>query len=304
MNRSWPIVAGLAVLLGLALAVWRLGSWSAVPRPLKSLSIDTPPVAPIAISPDGSRLVHTIRERGEVVLQVRSVDGTDRLRLRGARGAIAPFFSSDGTWIGFVADDALRKVPASGGRVQVVTPLLHEDFAGASWTDRDEIIYATTSGLHRVAADGGSASLLLSPVDDEREFRWPDAVGGSGFFLFEVALDTGTSRVEALSLDTGERRMVLREASLPRYARSGHLLFVRGQALWGVAFDPDRMEVAGQPRVLVPPDRPVERIWYAISGNGTLVLGYPASNGPSLFTLVLHWEGELDRLAPADTKGR
>jgi serine/threonine-protein kinase len=302
MSRSWPIVTGLTVVLGLALAVWRLGFLSAVPRPLKHLSIDTPPVAPIAISRDGSRLVHTVRDRDDVVLQVRSVDGASRLRLRGARGASAPFFSGDGAWVGFVSDDSLMKVRSSGGKIELVASV--EDYAGASWAARDEIVFAARAGLNSVPASGGNVYLLASPADGERGFRWPHAVPGGAWVLFEVTLDSGPSRIDAISLDTGDRRPVMHEASLPRYAVSDHLLFVRGGALWGVAIDPARMEILGEPRLLVPREESGGSVWYDISTNGTLVLGYPAPEGASLFTLVVHWNEELIRLAPIEANTR
>jgi hypothetical protein len=75
---------------------------------------------------------------------------------------------------------------------------------------------------------------------------------------------TGSSRnashIEALSLPTGQRRVIAESGTFPLYAPSGHLVFFRDGALLGAPFDVDRLEVTG-PVVRVLEISPWVRPW-------------------------------------------
>jgi Tol biopolymer transport system component len=55
----------------------------------------------------------------------------------------------------------------------------------------------------------------------------------------------GASHIEALSLPTGQRRVIVESGTFPLYEPSGHLVFFRDGALLGAPFDVDRLEVTG-----------------------------------------------------------
>ena len=59
-----------------------------------------------------------------------------------------------------------------------------------------------------------------------------------------------TSRVALKLLDTGERQELM-IGSNPRYVSTGHLVFARGNSLWAVRFDLDRLETVGEPSSVV-----------------------------------------------------
>ena len=73
--------------------------------------------------------------------------------------------------------------------------------------------------------------------------------------MFTVATGTGAdadaSRVAVLSLDTGERHVVVESGSNARYIPTGHLIFARQGALWGVPFDVDTLETTGPEEVVL-----------------------------------------------------
>ncbi|HEX2465635.1 MAG TPA: hypothetical protein VHR17_13515, partial [Thermoanaerobaculia bacterium] len=53
------------------------------------------------------------------------------------------------------------------------------------------------------------------------------------------------------SLETGDRKVLIEGGSYPRYAASGHLLYVRQGALKAVRFDPESLTVRGEPVTVV-----------------------------------------------------
>jgi hypothetical protein len=69
--------------------------------------------------------------------------------------------------------------------------------------------------------------------------------GGSVLFTSFTARGLQDARIEAVSLDTGERRTIVEQATFPMYASTGHLLFCRDDAVLGVAFDAKRLAVTG-----------------------------------------------------------
>ena len=69
----------------------------------------------IAISPDGKSLALALRDDNKRRLYVRRLDSLELVPLPGTEDAKTPFFSPDGQWIGFFADDKMKKVPVSGG---------------------------------------------------------------------------------------------------------------------------------------------------------------------------------------------
>jgi serine/threonine-protein kinase len=60
------------------------------------------------------------------------------------------------------------------------------------------------------------------------------------------AYDTG--RIDIVSLGTGERKTLVEGGAFPRYASSGHLLYIREGTLQAAPFSPARLEVTGPPR--------------------------------------------------------
>src|SRR5260370_485414 len=97
---------------------------SSDPLPMSTLRSMTLPAGqrldlglPIAISPDGTRLVYSAGSSNITTqLYIRAMDGLQTAPVPGTEGAHNPFFSPDGQWIGFNgADGKLKKVSLSGG---------------------------------------------------------------------------------------------------------------------------------------------------------------------------------------------
>ena len=244
----------------------------------------------LAISRDGSRVAIVGVTGGVSRIYLRTLRDFEARPLAGTEGAVEPFFSPDGAWIGFLSNNSLKKISVDGGLV--ITLAAAVSFRGAVWNDADNIIYGAgmTAGLSVIAASGGTPHRLtaLNPQQNERTHRLPSLLPDGNTVLFNVGTlaspeDYDDATIEAVRLDTGERKVVLQGGRMPTYMANGELLYVRGTVLYGVAFDPRRLEVRGRARpiidgVLGDPTAGVS--FFAVSDSGTLAY-VPGNPSPS-----------------------
>ena len=69
----------------------------------------------VALSPDGTHLAYVASQGGTQQLYLRAMDSLEARPIPGTEGAVNPFFSPDGQWVGFFAGGKLKKVSVSGG---------------------------------------------------------------------------------------------------------------------------------------------------------------------------------------------
>ena len=125
VDRS-PVLSSVVAVILVAL-LWR--ATLPADRPMMRFSVDLGPEAirgradngeffnPM-ISPDGTRLVFPAKAAdGGEQLAMRRLDQSTVTILAGTEGAVDPFFSPDGQWIGFFAGKKLKKIPLQGGAV-------------------------------------------------------------------------------------------------------------------------------------------------------------------------------------------
>jgi serine/threonine-protein kinase len=253
---SWMVAAVLAVAAIVPWVLWWRDTRPVV-RPLVRFSVDLGPEAmpglnlTVAISPDGRRLVFPARgPDGNQQLATRLLDQTLVTFLPGTAYATDPFFSPNGEWIGFFTGNDVRKTSVQGGAPVSLVGVT--SVAGASWGADDNIIAAvgTQSGLHRIPAAGGPRQTLTTLGPPEMTHRWPQVLPGAKAVLFTAAptlAGMDNANIEALLFKTGEVKVVQRGGYYGRYLPSGHLVYVRQGVLFGVKFDPDRLEVHGSP---------------------------------------------------------
>ena len=253
-RRAALIPWGIALVTGAA-ALWAwLGRKPAAPvAPLARFGIQLPrdaePVgatgSTIAFSPDGSRIVYVGRAPSGQRLYVRGLDQLDPVPVPGSDGAILPFFSPDGQWLGFKQDNRLVKVALAGGPVTPVCDAPGETY-GATWTPGDTIIFAGDSGLMDVPAAGGAAHVLARPGKDE-SFRWPDVLPGGRVVLF-TAVEGRILKLAALVRSTGEVKRLTQTGGYPRYVSSGFVVLTDPSGIISaVPFDARRLETSGAP---------------------------------------------------------
>jgi eukaryotic-like serine/threonine-protein kinase len=251
----WVVAAGS---VAMALLVVQLGSrgTGSPAGPVTRLDLDLPAgvelwVYPpgVVLSPDGTRVAFVGVFRGSRQLYTRRLDQFETVPIRGTENANAVFMSPDGGALGFItADLALKRVSLADG---LVTTIEHdaEFSAGAAWGPDERITFVRAGALWQVPASGGPAKQITTIDSGKGELlhAWPSVIAQGRTLLF--ASITGTRRdashIEALSLVTGQRRVIIESGTFPLYLRSGHLVFFRDGALLGAPFDVDRLEVTG-----------------------------------------------------------
>ena len=201
----------------------------------------------IALSPDGRALVYRVQENGEFRLYRRFLDQVNPEPI-GDPGAAEPFFSPDGEWVGFHVGRTLKRVHVRGGPAQTIVELPGVAVRGASWNPDGTIILGGLQGLWRVNEKGGEVATLATAADPTRLSHPQLLPGGRVVLLTEVLLTE--NRLLILDLKTGTSKRLL-EGFAGRYLPTGHLVFVRGDALWAAAFDLDRLDVQGSPVPIV-----------------------------------------------------
>jgi eukaryotic-like serine/threonine-protein kinase len=269
-------------------------------KPIKRMTIvlpDTEPLAlakfgpigigrtAIALSPDGSLLVYAAVSNGNSQLYLRSLDRFDAKPIPGTEGAYGPFFSPDGRSLAFFSENQLKRVSLQGG--EPVTICEARIPHGGSWGPDDTIVFADSEGtkLSRVSSSGGNKNVLLSKWQD-RSF-YPEFLPGGKAVMFSVKTpyNPDYGEIAVLSLETGERHVVIKGGTNARYATSGHIVFARAGAILAAPFDLTRMEVTGPAVTLIEGIRIEE--WgaaqFALSQEGTLVY---VKGGPA-------WIGKL-----------
>ncbi len=260
------LVAGL-LLGGAALGWWHQRARPTPSRPLAPVraTIDLPADAPLAIgvdiptigynspvvavSPDGSRIVYVAKTATAHLLYVINVArDTPPTPLAGTEGAIHPFFSPDGQWVGFLTVGHVKKVPAHGGAVVPLcaarTPVL------ASWPEAGAIYFTEdeTTTLSRVSADGGAAAEVLRLTQDATTFLISRVLPGARSVLADRGASIGADHHDLVVVDLATRsvKTVLRNGYAPNYIPPGYLLFGRAGTLMAVRFDLEKEEVVGR----------------------------------------------------------
>ena len=243
-------------------------------QPLAGLEIGTA----VALSPDGTRLVYAAHQGGGQQLYLRSLEDLEAQPISGTAGAVQPFFSPDGKWLGFFADGKLKKIPVGGG--EAVSLGDAGDPRGASWGSQGMIVFAPTRGsaLQKVSDAGGTAQPLTRfAKKDENSHRWPEFLPSGEAVLFAAFRGGGNwnnAQISVQSVGSGERRDLVQGGTHPRYATSGHLVYAQGGTLMAAPFDAQSLTVTGAP---VPVQEGVLQstfsgaAQYSFSGTGALV---------------------------------
>ncbi|MHC4541129.1 MAG: protein kinase domain-containing protein, partial [Planctomycetota bacterium] len=192
-----------------------------------------------ALSPDGSRLVYVAHVRGTTQLFERPMNQFDVRPIVGTEGASIPFFSPDGQSVGFYAKDKLKIVSLLGGEPIILCST--RDYRGGSWGSDGMIYFSDHGRLSQVPTTGGNAEPLETesgPVSGD----YPQVLPGSKAILISWGGDA-----MVFSLETGEKRILVRGGQYARYVPTGHLVYVRAGVIEAVPFSLATLEVAGHP---------------------------------------------------------
>ena len=273
-KRSVLLAAAGALVAGvvLTLVVSNLTRDASSPRPLRRFAIALDPLQrvtstasqPVALSRDGRRLVYIAQEATASRLYFRSLDQIDPIMLQSAGETVGSvFLSPDGEWAAYVdaASSALKKVRLGTDTSVALAQgiVVAGGMRGGTWGSTGDIVFSTTARpeLMRVSETGGTPEPLTSPGDGAFHMH-PHFLPGDRALLYVVGRPNAPSRIAVRRLDDGEERELV-DGTWPRYAGSGHVLFMRENVVWAMRFDPDSLEVRGEPiPVIEGVNRPVD----------------------------------------------
>jgi serine/threonine protein kinase len=252
-KRHWP---GVAAVIGWVLALGALawigfGTTSDEPDTsvLRSDLVESPEAlyrhlanGAKQLSPAGDRLAYS-SGRGLAVRDLRS--GKTEV-LEGTDGAGFPFWSPDGEWLAFFADQKLKKIMVDGGPAQTLAEAPNS--RGGTWSADGVIVYSPDlyQGLMQVPASGGEATSATTLPGPDTTHRNPNFLPDGRRFLFteRATLNERAARLVLGSLD-GSTPVVLMEDVTNTQWVDGFLFFVREGTLFAQQFDLERLEATG-----------------------------------------------------------
>jgi serine/threonine-protein kinase len=161
-------------------------------------------------------------------------------------------------------------------------PLCTDCAGPASWGDDGAIVVAGGGALWEVPENGGMRHLVAEPRFNGEPLvvRNPTVLPGGRNVLFQRG-SSDSGGVYIVSLDTEEVVEISADGLGPRWADTGHVLFVRGSTLMVVAFDVDGFRASSdaiplRQSVRVEPNGSIQA---AISLNGVLAYAVPRFGG-------------------------
>jgi len=246
----WPLAGALAV----AVAILFLRSGESTSHGVMRLEVSPPEgqefglatfsdgTGPI-LSPDGRLLAWVAADAtGSPQLFVRRLDHGEPRALPGTDVAEDIFWSPDSRSLGFFANGRLWTIDVEGRQA---VPLCEASRSrGGTWSREGVILFAPSynSGLYRVPATGGECGRVTdTPGGSEGQ---PEFLPDGRHFLF-----WNRQNVLVGSLDGGEPRVLVRSRAGARFA-SGYLLYESDGDLVARRFDPERLQLEGEPMLL------------------------------------------------------
>ena len=181
-RKAWVpwLITVSALLVAGSLGFWTLRQ-ELPPGVIKHVTLNLPsdydpqtPGVRLAASPVGQDLVYLGVERGVRRIYHRRLDQRETRAIAETQRKSALFFSADGKWVGFQADNQLKKVSLAGGPPQIICDVRGIDVLGVTWGADDRIIFGTTGtgGLYEVSAQGGATPRnITTPNVEENELE-------------------------------------------------------------------------------------------------------------------------------------
>ncbi len=269
-ERGWAIAGVASVAVVAAVLGWWLQARAQPPPVVPDLTqftwslpagteLDSAPV----VSPVGRRIAFTAISGGSPSrLFVRSLDSLEATAVAGTDGAKQPFWSPDGTSIGFFALGKLMKVALTDGVAVVVCDA--PDGKGGAWSPDGTIVFGPNlifEGLVKVSANGGDVepATLLDLDRGENSHRWPVFLPDGVHFLYFVRASVDERRgVYVARIDRPASKPGApifsseSEATfVPTSGRErGMLLSAADGQLHARLFDAATLELLGDPRTL------------------------------------------------------
>jgi Tol biopolymer transport system component len=270
----------------------------------------------LALSPDGQRLAYVEEgSDGRRRIYLRELNEYEARLLLGTDGAVSPFFSPDGQWVGYCDHHQrkLKKVFLRGG--EPITLADSIQFRGGNWGTDDMIIFTpnvlsySEAGLWRISDSGDGLEQLTVPDPNQGEFGhiWPQILPGGKEVLFTNANRLSglgihdENQIEVYSLETSKRLVLFKGGTYARYVSTGHIVYYQKGTLYAVQFDIGQLEVLGSAFPVVPDVMTggSGSAQFAISRDGSLAYIPVVSRSTELRPVWVDRQGQIDPLPAA-----
>jgi serine/threonine-protein kinase len=277
-----PWAAAFIIAAGTGAWVWLSRPRIAPPPPIRftlglpaDSRLESSSRTPLAIAPDGRRIVYAGVSAGGRQLYTRAIDDLEVRPLTGTSSAVSPDVSPDGRWVAWSFVGKLRKSPIDGGASIDIAPVAN--FQGHAWASNDELVVsAAVKGgiavLWRVSAGGGSLRPFTRLDSASREGLQgsPVVLHQHGLVLYtSYRLGSLVGRLGVARLDNGSSRILDVAVDRALGFALGHVIYVREDGtLMAVPFDPHALQTTGAP---IPLLQGLQANASALSPSGTLV---------------------------------
>ena len=205
-------------------------------------------------------------------LTARELADTDEAR--------QPFWSPDGSALGFFTSSDLRRIGVSGGPAAVIARA--PDPRGGTWGPDGAIVFTPNSvgPLYLVNAAGGMPRPLTTLADGEPSHRWPEFLPDGRTLLYFGSGRSPGAYVTTVDLPDETTRLI-DSTSHATYApgegnRAGSLLWVARNVIMSQPFDPGTARLSGAPSAIEGTDdvattSATNRSSVSVSRNGSLL---------------------------------
>lgn len=234
----------------------------------------------LALAPNGRQLVYPAAQAGGVSLWLQDLSTGDTRSLPATEGAVAPFWSPDGTRVGFSSQGRLHTIEILSETVGVLADA--PATFGGTWNPAGDVVFASqaTGGLMRRSVDG-AISALTTPdrATGETGHIWPAFLPDGQHLVYLVTSSDATRAgiwLTSLS-DPASRARVANSDAQPVIAGQT-LLILNDAALMAQPLDPatgmptGRATLAGRPAGRGPLGQV-----FATAAADVLIYGQPGS---------------------------
>ncbi len=262
----------------------------------------------LALSPDGGRLVFSANTGKTRQLWLRALDSFTTQPLAGTDGADSPFWSPDGRYIAFFADNKLKKIDTRSSVIEIICPA--GAGRGGDWNQNGVILFCAGDGtaLSRVSAAGGKPEVVteLDAARGETNHDYPSFLPDGQHFLFHL-FGKDNHGIYVGSLKSKDHKMLIplspdsanatRAVWSASDSRAGFIVYALNRnTLLARAFDPDRLELTGEPF------RIADNVIVSLTGNARFTTAVNGTN--SILAYLQNKEMDVAQLTWCDRSGK
>jgi Tol biopolymer transport system component len=270
----------------------------------------------IAVSPDGQYFAYITGKKpdGNHILWLHSIKDGKRTSIRSSNlleGLAHPFFSPDGQWLVFYNDGKMHRVATATKQHNLICDA--SLVSGGVWGDDNVIYFSPNEGSElqsiKISNSNEPETINIMPLDSgEQPYpSWPEYLPDNKGIIFyhesnNINADYGT--IYHLDVNTGKTRVLVQNGFSPRYSNTGHLLYIRDNALIARTFNISNLSVGDEEVTLISGIR-MNSFWgnaqYSISNEGTLAYISGTNIAKGIFAWV-HRDGTIQQLEMLNSK--